>query len=227
MKRLVTLLMIIVSLPLFSQIQYPPYISCDGDVVRAGTVENHNELIFSSQPGNSRLLLVQPTSELHIWNKFILEDVPDAAILFGETGDRALDSLTAKIIFHNCVDYFDPGQWVNPDTGEVGGELHFDGGYGDTGDLYVATGQIEIIFDCETLSTTPSPTIDELSDRDLYDYDCITYNIKGQRLYQGKFEGMFYNGDIASQFTNQIIFIQIIPKTSYQSKTVLKRIYKR
>lgn len=186
--------------------------------MRTGTVENVDSLIFSPQ---GRILLLQPLSELHIWDKIKIEDVPDGAFIFGETGIDSLDTLPAKIIFHNCNDYFSAGEWTNPETGETQlGVIHFAKGYGDTGDLETSEGNIEIVFDCETLSV-PTAT---LKDEDYYPFDCVIYDISGKVLYQGKFGDAFYNRRILNRLQEMLLFVRIVFYDG--SQVILKKIYK-
>ncbi len=220
MKKFIILLLL--SYYTHGQIQNPPYISCDGDVVRTLTVENHDELIF--HPGG-RLLLLQPKSELHIWNRISTENIPDAAFLFGRTGIDSIDVYPAKVFFHNCESYFNAGEWLNPETGEYQqGEVHFDRGYGDTGNLGLTEGKIEIYFDCETLSTN-EPQVKDMDDKELYEFDSIIYNIKGQKLYQGKFGNAFYYDRILEHLREQIIF-RVIILPGGQQYCLKGRIYK-
>jgi len=203
----------------YGQIQNPPYISC-GDDIQPFTIENHDELIFNP---NGRLLLMFPGSELHIWNRLGTENIPDGAFIFAETGNVELDTISAKIIFHNCDSYFNAGEWTNPDTGEVvTGEIHFDQGFGTPGDLNIATGSIEVLFKCETLSND-EVVYEDFTDKELYKYDSRIYNIKGQLLHKGKFGNVFYNDRIANHLRQQIIFVQII--VNGQVVAIRKRIY--
>lgn len=220
MRTFLPLILLLTYFFSYGQIQNPPYVGCD-DIIPAMTIENHDELIFNP---DGRLLLLQPLSELHIWNRLSTENIPDAAFIFGRTGNDSLDSYSAKIIFHNCDSYFNAGEWTDPDTGETRtGEIHFDRGYGDTGDLGLTSGKIEVIFECETLSDD-EVKYDEYSDKELYEFNSKIYNIKGQLLYKGKFGNAFYNDRISEYLRQQLIFIQII--VNGQPVTVRKRIYK-
>ena len=196
MKNIIIILLIFLSINSYSQItQGSPEVGVGFGILKGTTVE-----VETLEFDKGWVLLMQDNSTLVVKEKLI----GNGFILYGDVDDLIakieLEQLPQKDIngntYYDYRNYSDQNPKIIFEQCVENESNMFFGPYID----------VEYPENCNYDFCNP----DDYTDKDLLNYNCVIYNFIGQKLYEGKFNGIYNNhGKINPRFAKSAIIIRV------------------